>query len=399
MAVYQYTAKDEAGNALSGTCNDVSDVAALREELAKMGCVGVKVRRVKSPLRKRTNKIKSSHVVPFAYRFAGMYSAGLPITKCLEVSEQETDNEAFKNMIADVRHSVETGSSLKGAFEKYRSTFSDFFLGMVEAGEAGGKLATALEMSATYLEKQADVRRKVKAAFAYPLIVGLVSFAVVGCLVVFVVPVFSKIYKQMHVPLPGPTQALVNLSSIVRGWWWATPIVALATAIIIRRLSRDPRVKAGWDVFKLRIPYFAKLNRMVVVSHFTRTFAMLASVGVSLIEALDVASVVVHNHKVTQITKGLQESIGAGNPLAESLRAYDIFPPIIVQMASSGEQAGQLPDMLNKGADFLDRDIDRTINALLVKLEPALTIIMGVIVGFILMAVYLPMFDYMRHLE
>lgn len=399
MAVYQYTAKDEAGNAVSGTCDDVNNVAGLRAELAKMGCVGVKVRRLKSPTRKRTKKIKLSQVVPFVYRFAGMYSAGLAITKCLEVSEEQTDNEAFKNMIADVRHSVETGSSLKGAFEKYRSTFSDFFLGMVEAGEAGGKLATALEMSATYLEKQADVRRKVKAAFAYPVIVGLVSLVVVSCLVIFVVPVFAKIYKQMHVPLPGPTQALVDLSCLIRGWWWATPIVALAAAIMIQRLSRNSHVKARWDVLKLHIPYFAKLNRMVVVSHFTRTFAILASVGVSLIEALDVASVVVHNHRVTEITKELQESIRAGNPVAESLRAYDIFPPMIIQMASSGEQAGQLPDMLNKGADFLDRDIDRTINALLVKLEPALTVIMGVVVGFILMAVYLPMFDYMRHLE
>jgi len=147
------------------------------------------------------------------------------------------------------------------------------------------------------------------------------------------------------------------------------------------------------------MPVFAKLNRMVVISHFTRTFALLTSVGVSLIEALDVASLVAHNHKMAEITKELKESIQAGNPVGKSLKNYDIFPPMITQLAISGEEAGRLSEMLNKGADFLDKDIDRAINALLVKLEPALTVIMGTIVGFILMAVYLPMLDYMRHLK
>jgi type IV pilus assembly protein PilC len=147
------------------------------------------------------------------------------------------------------------------------------------------------------------------------------------------------------------------------------------------------------------MPVFAKLNRMLVVSHFTRTFAMLASVGVSLIKALDVASVVAHNHKVTEITKELQEAIETGNPVAKSLKEHDIFPPIIIQLAASGEEVGRLPEMLNKGVDFLDKDIDRIINALVVKLEPAATVIMGAIVGFILISAYLPMFDYMRHLK
>jgi type IV pilus assembly protein PilC len=147
------------------------------------------------------------------------------------------------------------------------------------------------------------------------------------------------------------------------------------------------------------MPVFGKLNRMLVVSHFTRTFAMLASVGVSLIKALDVASVVANNHKLTEITKELQQEIKAGNPVAKSFKNYAIFPSIIIQLAASGEQVGQLPEMLNKGADLLDKDIERAINALLLKLEPALTIIMGAVVGLILMGAYLPMFDYMGHLE
>lgn len=398
MAVYEYAAKDEAGNKFSGRSSDINNVAALREELDKMGYVLVKAYRAKSTPKKR-QKIKRSQVVAFAYEFAGMYSAGLSILRCLQTLEEQTENRAFKEVIADIRSKVETGSSLKKAFEKYRDKFSDFFLGMIDAGESGGKLATALEMSAAYLEKQAELKRKVKSAFIYPIVVGIVCSVVVGFLLVFIVPMFSKLYKRLHVALPGPTQVLVDLSSLIRDWWWAILIVAAAAALLIRRLSKSAQIKTRWDVFKLKMPVFAKLNRMVVISHFTRTFAMLASVGVSLIEALDVASLVAHNHKLAEITKELQQSIQAGNPVGKSLKNYDIFPPMITQLAISGEEAGKLPEMLNKGADFLDKDIDREINALLVKLEPALTVIMGAIVGFILMAIYLPMLDYMRHLK
>jgi len=271
----------------------------LRGELAKLGYVLVEARRRKTQARK-AKRIKRSEVVAFAYKFAGMYSAGLSIVRCLETLEEQTENRAFKYVITDIRESVETGSSLAKAFGKYANLFSDFFLGMLEAGESGGTLAESLEMSAAYLEKQTDLKRKVKSAFAYPVVVGITCFVVVSGLLVFVVPVFSKLYKQMHVPLPGPTQALVDLSSLIRdGWWWLL-IVAAGVAVVLQRLSRSPQISAKWDAFKLNMPVFAKLNRMVVVSHFTRTFAMLASVGVSLTKALDIASLAAHSHKLPE---------------------------------------------------------------------------------------------------
>jgi type IV pilus assembly protein PilC len=398
MPVYKYTAKDHTGNRVSGTYNDIASVAILREELAKMGYVLLKVRRAKSPA-KKSRRIKRSEIVGFTYKFAEMYSAGLSILRCLETLEEQAENQAFKDVLTDIRQNVETGSSLKNAFQKYSHLFSEFFLGMIEAGESGGGLATAIQMSAEYLEKQADLKLKVKSAFIYPIIMGVLCLVVVGGLLIFVVPMFSKLYKRLHVPLPGPTQALVVLSVLIRSWWWALLIVGVGVALLLRQLSKDPQIRARWDDFKLKMPVFAKLNRMVVVSHFTRTFAMLVSVGVSLVEALDVAGLVANNHKMTQITKELQEAIQVGNPVGTSLKNYDIFPPMITQLAISGEEVGELAKMLNKGADFLDRDIDRTIKSLLVKLEPALTVVMGAIVGFILMAVYLPMFDYMRYLK
>lgn len=398
MAVYQYVAKDGAGRKFNGIYTDVENVMGLREELARIGYVLIKARREKKPAVRR-GKIKQSEVVAFAYKLAGMYSAGLPILSCLETMEEQIENQAFKYVIADIRQSIQTGSSLKNACEKYRNIFSDFFLGMIEAGEASGKLGTTLEMSAEYLEKQADMRRKVVSAFAYPVIVTIMCFVVIAFLLIFVIPVFMKLYRQVHVPLPGPTRVLVSLSSLVTEWWWAILILAAAGAMVLRWLLKKPQVRAWWDTFKLNMPIFAKLNRILVVSHFTRTLAMLASVGVSLIEALDVASVVAHNHKMAEIAKELQKMIKAGNPVAKSFKSYAIFPPVITQLAASGEQAGRLPEMLKKGADLLDKDIDKTINSLLTKLEPALTVLMGVIVGFILMGAYLPMFDYMGHLE
>jgi type IV pilus assembly protein PilC len=398
MAVYQYVATDGTGRKFSGIYTDIDNVMGLREELAKIGYVLVKAQRKKSSTAKR-GRIKRSEVSTFAYKFAGMYSAGLSILSCLEALEEQTENQAFKSVIADIKQSIQTGSNLRNACEKYKNIFSAFFLGMVEAGETGGKLGKTLDMGAAYLEKQADIRRKVVSAFAYPVVVTIMCFVVITFLLIFVIPVFMKLYKQAHVPLPGPTRVLIGLSFLVTERWWAILIVAAAVAMVGLWLLKKPQVQAWWDAFKLNMPVFGKLNRMLVVSQFTRTFAMLASVGVSLIKALDVASVVAHNHKLTEITKELQQEIKAGNPIAKSFKRYAIFPPIIIQLAASGEQVGQLPEMLNKAADLLDKDIERAINALLLKLEPALTIIMGAVVGLILMGAYLPMFDYMGHLE
>jgi type IV pilus assembly protein PilC len=398
MAVYQYVAKDGTGRKFSGTYTDIDNVIGLRDELAKIGYVLVKARRKKISTAKR-KRIKRQEVATFAYKFAGMYSTGLSIVDCLETIEEQTENQNFKSVIADIKQSIQTGSSLKNACERYRNIFSDFLLGMIEAGETSGKLGKTLDMSAVYLEKQADIKRKVVSAFAYPVIVTIMCFAVVAFLLAFVIPIFMKLYKQAHVPLPGPTRLLVGLSSVVTEQWWAILIVAAAGVLIFRYLTQKPKVQAWWDDLKLKMPVFAKLNCMLVVSQFTRTFAMLISVGVPLIRALEVAGEVAHNHKMTEITKGLQQEIKAGNPIAKSFRKYAIFPPMIIQLAASGEQVGQLPEMLNKGVDLLEKDIDRAINALLLKLEPALTITMGAIVGLILMGAYLPMFDYMGHLE
>ena len=398
MATYDYTARDGDGNTIFGAYDDVNSVALLRLELEKTGYDLVKARPRKSQ-KKRRRKVNRSEIVTFIYKFSEMYSAGLSITRSLEVLAEQSDNPNFTQIISDIKHDIENGQSLESAFGKHRHVFSDFFVGMLEAGESGGTLSETLEMSATYLEKQMDMRRKVRAAFTYPVVVGGVCFVVVVCLLVFIVPIFSKLYRQLNVPLPGPTQVLVTFSTLLRGYWWAIPFIIAGTTILIWRLTKNPAVKARWDGFKLNMPILGKVNRMIVTSHFTRTFGMLTSVGISPIRALDVAATVAHNKKMNEVARELQDAIQRGSSIGASLRQYDIFPPVVAQLAISGEEVGQAPQMLNKGADFLDKDIDRALKALVVKLEPALTVIMGSVVGFILMSVYLPMFDYMQYLK
>lgn len=397
MATYEYTARDESGNEFSGTYNNIDSVRTLQDDLAKMGYT-LTGGRWKSSI-ELPKRIKQSEVITFAYKFAGMYAAGLSIVESLEMLKDQADSRAFKNIIEDIKASIEAGASLKKAFAKHGRIFSEFYLGMLEVGESGGKLGTTLEMGASYLENREDIKRKIKAAFTYPAIVSIMCIIIVTSLVIFVIPVFAKVYKQLHATLPAPTQALIDISMLTRQWWWAILIVVAGAAFFLRKLFKHPDFRIKWDIYKLNMPVFGKLNRMLVVSRFTRAFAMLTSAGVSFIQALDIANLVADNYKISKITAELQKSIESGNAVAKSMQNYDLFPSMLVHLAASGEQAGKLPEMLNKGVDFLDKDINRTINSLLVKLEPVMTVIMGTIVGLILLGVYLPMFDYMTHIK
>ncbi|MFC1675685.1 type II secretion system F family protein [Planctomycetota bacterium] len=398
MGVYEYTARMETGQEFSGTYDDIQNAGSLREELSKMGYELVSANKRKK-LAVKNKKIKSMEIVTFAYKFAGMFAAGLPIVKCLETLEKQSESQLLKQIVSDVKKNVETGSTLKDAMEPYENVFSGFFIGMIEAGESSGKLASTLEASAMYLEKRAEVKNKVRSAFVYPITVSVMCFGIIGALMIFVIPVFAKLYGRLHVELPVQTQALITLSNFVRYNFWAIVIFVALLIFICNKFMKNPNIRVKWDNFKLNMPVFANLNRMAVVAHFMRTFAMLASTGVPLIKALEVASNVANNLKITQIAIELQQSLQAGNPVASSLSKHEVFPPVIAQLAAAGEEVGMLPQMLTKGVELLDKDVDRIVNALLAKLTPALTVIMGTIIGLILISVYLPIFDYINHIQ
>jgi len=399
MAVFEYVAKDHAGNKFSGVYTDVESTRDLREELSKMGYSLVKAQRQGAASGKKKRKIKQADIVAFAFEFAGMYGAGLSIVRCLETFEEQTSNAALKSIVKDIREHLETGSSFTDAVARHRQVFSDFFVGMVEAGEKGGRLAETLQMAAVYLEKQAQLKSRVRSAFAYPIAVGVMCCLIVTALVIFVIPVFQKLYSQLHIDLPGPTLMLILVSEVVRNYWMiAFPVIGLSV-FLIRHICRNAQVKKRLDSLKLRMPMFGKLNRMVVVSRFVRTFSMMAQAGVTVVEALELAKRVANNHEMEKIADILQEEVMVGNSLAGPMSRFSLFPPMIVQLTAAGEEAGILPEMLAKGVDFLDSHIERTIASLLNKIEPIMSVLMGALVGGILMGVYLPMFDYMGHVK
>ncbi len=398
MPTFEYIAKDRAGREFNGTYDEITGIDALRGELARIGYELVRARRVKEHSA-RSSRIKATDIVTFAYKFSGMYSAGLSVTSCLETLAEQTERRALQAALIDIKKRVEAGASLTKAFEPYRDIFSEFFVGMLEAGEAAGKLVEALEMSAVYLDKREQLRSKIRSAFVYPTAVGVVCLAVLLGLLVFVVPVFTKLYANLHVPLPGPTLILVTLSRGLRDWVWLVVPAGIAAVWAVRRLLCSSAVRQQWDRLKLRLPFFGKLNRLIMVSRFMRPFAMLTAVGVSVIDAFRIAGDIVRNAEMSQVATDLQRMAQAGNPVGKALSVHRIFPSELVQMAFSGEQVGKLPEMLTRGVDLLDRDIERTMAALIVKLEPVLTLVMGLIIGVVLMGVYLPMFDYMTHLR
>ena len=399
MAVFEYIATDSTGSEFSGVYTDVDNTSDLKQELAKMGYSLVKAQRQKRSGQKRTGKIKQTDIVAFAFEFSGMYGAGLSIVRCLETFEEQAENGAFKSVITDIRQRVETGSSLAESFEKHRAVFSDFFVGMVEAGEKGGRLSETLQMAAVYLEKQAALKTKVKSAFAYPVVVMVMCCIIVTALVIFVIPVFQKLYSQLHITLPGPTLMLILISEIVRHYWmYAVPAIGISF-FAIRKILANPQVKMKMDSIKLKIPVFGKLNRMVLVSRFIRTFAMMAQAGVTVIESIELAKRVANNYEMEKVADNLRDEIMAGNNMAGPMSTHSIFPPMIIQLTAAGEEAGILPEMLGKGVEFLDAQIERMIASLLIKIEPILSVFMGAIVGSILLGVYLPMFDYMGHVK
>ncbi|UCD50899.1 MAG: type II secretion system F family protein [Phycisphaerales bacterium] len=398
MASFEYTARDGAGHEFTGTYRDIGGVAVLRSELHKVGYVLVRARQI-GKRSGRNKPVREQDIVAFAYKFSGMYSAGLSVIGCLETLEDQTGRSGLRAVLADVRRRVEVGSSLAKAFEPHQDIFSGFFVGMLEAGEAAGRLAEALEMSAIYLDKRACLRGKIRSAFVYPIAVGVVCLGVLSCLLLFVVPIFSRMYGSLHVALPWPTQLLVTASGMFQGWGWLV-LGGLAAAIVaLKKVMSGPAMRNRWNRFKLRMPVLGELNRLILISRFVRPFALLISVGVSVIEALRVAGNIAQNEEMREISREMRKTAQSGNPVGTALAAHPIFPPVIVQMAVSGEQVGRLAEMLAKGVDLVDRDIEKMIAGLVVKLEPILTVIMGLLVGLVLLGVYLPMFDYMTHLK
>lgn len=344
------------------------------------------------------SRIKNIDLAIFSHQFSVLIAGGVPLVRALKALAQEAANKRFRSIIDKISFDIENGASLSTALQKYPNVFSIFFVILIKSAEAAGILPDILSKLAKYLDKEEDLKRKISSSFAYPIVVGVTALGVVSFLLIFIVPVFSKVYKTLRVSLPAPTVALIVLSNIFIKFWWIILLLLGLSFYFLKTAGRYANFALAFDRFKLKIPVFGSLNRKVAVCRFIRTLSSMLGSGLTLGSSLTIVKDVVGNKAIANAIESIQRDITQGNSISHSLKTQKFFPPIVAQMISVGEESGNLNLMLEKCADFLDEEIDQMVKQLIVKIEPVLTFFLAVLVGFIALAIYLPMFDMMRHI-
>jgi type IV pilus assembly protein PilC len=328
----------------------------------------------------------------FTRQFSTMINAGLPIVQCLDILGKQTENETLRKTVQQVMLDVEGGHTLAESLGKHPKVFSDLYANMVDAGETGGILDIILSRLAVYLEKADALQRKVKSAMTYPSIVALVAGGATIFMLMFVIPVFAKMFQDFGGTLPTPTRIVMGLSDFLRNYWW---ILGLAIAGLVFAYKRGRKHKATcykMDALALRMPVIGNVLRKGSVARFTRTLGTLVGSGVPILQGLDITARTAGNMVIERAINQTRDSISQGDTISEPLRRSEVFPPMVVQMIAVGEQTGAIDEMLNKIADFYDDEVDTAVEQLTAVIEPIMIVVMGVMVGGMLVAMYLPMF-------
>ncbi len=393
MAVWQYTGRTASGKETQGEINAPNkDGAQLL--LRKKRIVISKLR--KKPLElsfdfKRGVAIRD--LARFTRQFSAMNSAGLPLIQCLDTLAEQESNKRLKTAVEKISLDVQSGNTLADSFSKHKDIFSDLYCHMLAAGEAGGILDEILMRLADYQEKADALLRKIKKAMYYPVFVVLVSVCVILFLLIKVVPIFADMFQSNGGALPAPTALVMNISSLVQMYWSYGFIAALSGGYLLYRWSKTEKGAFAIDHFLLKAPVFGPLIRKSSVARFTRTLSTLLSAGVSILESLQITSRTSGNKVMEKGILTAIDSITGGQTIAEPLKATKLFPPMVIQMISIGEKTGGLSEMLGKVSEFFENEVDAAIDGLTSLIEPMIIVFLGVFIGGILIAMYLPMFD------
>jgi type IV pilus assembly protein PilC len=337
--------------------------------------------------------VRMREIVVFSRQFATMINSGLPLVQSLDILAKQSENAMLKKTVEQVLYDVESGHTLADAMRQHPKIFSDLFVNMVAAGEAGGILDTILLRLAVFLEKADALRRKIKGAMIYPGVVLSVAIVAVAVLLIFVIPTFQVMFEQAGVALPGPTQFVIFLSEWLQSKWYVVIAVRVAGGIAIQRYYKTPQGQLLIDRMLLRFPILGPLQRKAAIARFTRTLGTLVSSGVAILDGLEITARTAGNRVVHDAIMESRASIAGGDTISEPLKKSGVFPPMVVQMINVGEQTGGLDEMLTKIADFYDEEVDAAVEALLSALEPVMIVFLGVIVGGRIVAMYLPIFD------
>jgi type IV pilus assembly protein PilC len=402
---FAYKAKDPSGKTISGktTADDMSLVAA---GLKDKGLIPISITPVSGISKELTlpgflgGKVDLKELAIVSRQFATMVDSGLTLVRALGVLAEQTEDRILATTLAQVRGDVEQGASLSAALAKHPKVFSDLYVAMIRAGEAGGNLDQVLTRLSTTLEKQVELRRTVKSAMTYPVVVVCVVFIIVTAMLVFIVPTFSKLFAQLHARLPAPTQFVVDVSHIVASVYAIVLVAAVVVVVVLfRQWIKTDVGRLTFDTAKLKIPILGKVVHKASLARFTNTLASLVSSGVPIVDALDIVADTSGNRVIELALRDAREGIRNGRPLAMMLAEHPVMPGMVTQMIDTGEQTGSLDVLLQKIADFYDAEVKATVDALTSILEPILIVIIGAVVGGIVICLYLPMFDYIKAVQ
>jgi type IV pilus assembly protein PilC len=391
MAVFNYTARTMSGELKTSTVEAPTRDAAITQ-LRRQRLAIVKI--VEDPLTKaKKGKVKMRDIVIFTRQFATMISAGLPLVQALDILAKQTENKTLVSVVRQVLFDVESGNTVADALGKHPKAFSSLYVNMVAAGEAGGVLDTILNRLATFLEKTEALIRKVKGAMIYPSVILLVAIGAVIIMLLFVIPTFENMFASVNLTLPLPTRIVIGLSKLLQNFWWAMAGTIGAAVFMLKRYYATPPGKLAIDKFMLRVPVIGDVLRKSAVSRFTRTLGTLISSGVSILEGLEITARTAGNRVVQDSIMESRASIAGGETISAPLAKSGVFPPMVTSMIAVGESTGNLDEMLQKIADFYDDEVDVAVSGLLALLEPMMIVFLGVAVGGMIMAMYLPIFD------
>ncbi|MBX7079821.1 MAG: type II secretion system F family protein [Nannocystaceae bacterium] len=395
MPTFIWEARTKAGEVRSGS-NTADNQAAMIERLLAQGLTVTKVKKKAGEFALPTigSGVSLKDMVVFTRTFSTMIDAGLPIVQCLEMLSNQADNLRFRRVLAGVKTEVETGKSLSEALGAYPKVFDDLFRNLVAAGEAGGILDTIFRRLATYLEKAAKLRRQVRGAMVYPSVIFVVGIIVVLVMITRVLPVFEKMFKDLGAgSLPAPTRFVLAISHGVTDHWVVVTVASAVLVALFVLALRTDRGRYALDVVLLKMPVLGPVMRKVAVARFTRTLGTLLSSGVAILDGLEIVAKTSGNRLVARAIMYARERISEGRDIASPLLETGVFPPMVVQMIGVGEQTGAMDEMLQKIADFYEDEVDTAVAAMTALLEPLMLVFLGGLVGGMLIAMYMPIFE------
>src|SRR3954471_4685078 len=399
---YVYRVRDKAGKLLEGSL-EADNTALVANKLKSLGYVPIAIdKKAGSAIKKDLKipgfggRVKLKDVAVFSRQFATMINAGLTLLRSLQILAEQTENKVLGAVVDQVRIDVERGASLSQALAKHPKVFSRLYVAMIRAGETGGVLDSVLLQLASTIEKQVELKGKIKSAMTYPVAVLGLVMVILTAMLVFVVPMFKKLYESLGGKLPAPTQLLLILSS---GFVKFFPLVILfdvGAVIGFKKWIQTDGGRAHWDALNLRVPIFGKLVHKTGLARFSRTFSVLLRSGVPILESLEITSETVGNVVISKAIKDVQTGVKAGESISHPLESHKVFPPMVVQMMNVGEETGALDELLDKIATFYEQEVDATVSALTSLLKPLLIVVLGGCVGGMVISLYMPMFNIIK---